>query len=292
MTSEEFIKRVLEIGYDVHFNDGVCWMEIKPFFYGPANPYQVIEPGKAKPRLYKALLGYRHYVSDERFANRHEALMILNDERLSKFGIESLTSSKRAQVRKGLKLTKIRKIEMIEPVIEDLREIETSKARRIKEVKRPEYYLEHYEKWRAWTIKQFEVDKGRKEYWGSFYFNTLIAIMKINMIDDTMIINYVASHSEHNDKCPTDALLFSVLEYSKNLAGCKKVSYGGWDKRRPTLNKYKENYGFERFDVPVYAKFNLHIIPVVEKILEVKQLSKFRTLLMSHLDEMRHAKTD
>lgn len=287
MTYEEFIERVLEIGYDVHFNDGVWWIKSAPFFYNPVVPSQIIEPGKAKPKMYKALLGYSHHVSDKKYANKCESILLLGGERLRNFGIQSLSSSKRAQVRKGLRLTEIKKIENIELVIEDMKEIEISKATRIKQVKRPEYYVKHYKKWSEWTIKQFNADRGKKEYWGSFYNDSLVAFMKIYQMDDTMIISYAASHSDHLDKCPNDALTFCILDYCKKLPECNKVSYGVWDPNRPALNKFKENYGFERVDVPVYAKYNFHILPLIRKILQMKEFRKFNDLVMSYLDRIR-----
>lgn len=287
MTKEEFIERVLEIGYDVHFNDGVYWIESEPFCYRPVIPYQVIEPGKAKPKRHKALLGYSHHVSDKKYANKYIPIMLMNEERLSNFGIHILSSSVRARVRKGLKLTEVRKIEEIEPVLDDMKAIEISKASKIRQATSPEYYVKHDKKWRAWTIKQFNGDRGKKDYWGSFYKGSLIAFMKIEQIDDTVTINNVASLSDHLDKCPNDAALFSVLEYYKNLSECKKVIHGGWDKNRPTLNKFKEKYGFEREDLPVYAKYNFKIIPAVKRILEIKQLVKLKDLSMSYLDQLQ-----
>lgn len=284
MTQEEFIERVLEIGYDVHFNDGVCWIQSAPFFYNPVVPYQVIEPGKAKPKMHKALLGYSHHVSDDRYANKYESILLLSEDRLRNFGMHSLSSSKRAQVRKGLRLTEIRKIEDIEVVIKDMKEIEISKAIRIGTSIPPEYYINQYNEWRDWTIKQFNGDRGKKDYWGSFYNGTLIAYMKVFQIVGTMIINYAASHTDHLDKCPNDALTFSIIDHCKKLPDCQKVSYGGWDKKRPALNKFKENYGFERVDLPVYEKYNFHVIPVVKKLLENKKLRKIKESFMSFND--------
>lgn len=289
MTSDEFIERVLEIGYEVHLNDGVYWIEYEPFFYSPVIPYQVIEPGKAKPKMLKALLGYRHHVSDKKYANTYEPIQLMSEARLINFGMQSLSSSTRARVRKGLRLTKVIRIEEIEPVLDDMKAIEISKARRFRQAKPPEYYMKYDNKWRDWTIKQFNGDRGKKEYWGSFYNDTLIAYMKIQQMYDMMMINNVASHSSHLDKCPNDALLFSVLEYCRNLPSCKKVSHGGWDNDNPTLNKFKQKYGFERVDLPVYAKYYFHILPILKKILE---LIKFKELSMSYYDRLRHTSTD
>lgn len=287
MTSEEMIERVIEIGYDVHFNDGVCWIKSAPFYCNPVIPFQVIEPGKAKPKMHKALLAYSHQVSDTKYANKYESILLLREEKLSNFGIQSLSSAKRAQVRKGLKLTNIRKIEEIESVLNDMKEIEISKATRIKEIKPPEYYIKHYDQWRAWTIKQFNIDKGKKEYWGAFYNETLIAFMKIYQINDTVIISYAASHSDHLDKCPNDALTFSIIDYCKGLDNCNNISYGLWEENRQSLNDFKQKYGFERVDLPVFVKYNFHILPLVKKILEIKRLRRINELFFSFLDRVR-----
>jgi hypothetical protein len=247
---------------------------------------QVIERSSAKPKMYKALLGYRHYVSNKQQANQYEAVSLMGEERLNNFGMESLSSSIKARIRKGLRLTEIRKIENIETVIDGIKEIEISKAIRIGH-ENPEYYVRNYESWKAWIIKQFYEDKGRKEYWGSFYNDTLIAIMKFYQIDDTVIINYSSSHTDYMDKCPNDALMFSILDYCKQLKDCKKVSYGLWSTDRESLNRFKLKFGFERVDLPVYAKYNFHIIPVAKKILEIKQLRKVNELIRSYLIQLK-----
>lgn len=283
MTSEEFIERVLAIGYDVHLSDGVWWIKSDPFFYKPVIPLQVLEYGKAKPKMHKALLGYSYLVSDKLYANKYQSIALLSEERLKNYGMQSLSSSKRAQVRKGLRLTEIRKIETIETVIDQMREIEISKAIRTGIGKPPEYYTKQYKEWRTWTIKQFTGDKGKKEYWGSFLNGSLIAFMKIFQINDTMIINYAASHTDHLDKCPNDALTCSIIDYCKELHECKKVSYGGWSIDRPSLNAFKQQFGFEKVDLPVYAKYNFDIVPVAKKILEIKQLRKVNELLRAYL---------
>ena len=287
MTHEEYIERVLALGYNVHFNDEVWWIEAEPFFCKPANPYQVLEAGKSRPKLHKSLLGYSYLVSAEKHANKYYSILLLNEEQLHNFEIKSLSSSKRAQVRKGMKLTEIRKIESIETVIDDIKEIEISKAVRTGYGKPVKYYSEHFPEWRDRTIKEFNADKGRKEYWGSFFKGSLIAYMKIFQIDDTMIINYAASHTDHLDKCPNDTLTFSILEYCRNLHNCNKVSYGTWSEDRDSLNVFKQKYGFKRVDFPVYAKYNLQILPIAKKLIAMKQISKFKKNIIYYFSRLR-----
>ena len=283
MTSEEFIERVLALGYDVHINDGIWWIEAIPFFYKPVIPYQVIERGTAKPKMHKALLGYTHHVSDKKYANHYEAILLLNEERLKSFGMKSLSSSVRARVRKGSKLTEIKIIEEIETVIDELREVEISKALRTGHGKPAEYFIKHEKEWRAWTIKQFYEKKGKKDYWGSFYNGSLIALISISLVDGTLLINNATSHTDHMKKCPNDALVFSILDHYKQLEECKRVSYGQWSMDRPDLNRYKEKFGFERVDLPIYAKHNFLIIPLVKKLIAHKQLNKINKLIKSYL---------
>lgn len=287
MTPNEYLKRVIEIGYDIHFNDGICWIKSAPLFYSPVIPFQIIEPGTAKPKMHKALLGYGHYVSDKKYATKYEATMLLSEDRLRNFGMRNLANSTRGKVRKGSRITEVRKIDDIEPVIDDMKEIEISKAIRIGTSRPPEYYVNQFNHWREWMIKQFKGDKGRKDYWGSFYNDTLIAYTKIYQIDETMFIHYSASHTDHLDKCPNDVLTFTILNMYKELPDCKRVSYGAWDKNRPSLNNFKEKYGFERIDLPVYEKYNFHVIPIAKKLLQIKQLSKLKDLSLSYLDQLQ-----
>jgi hypothetical protein len=256
MTSEEYIERVLAIGYDVHLNDGVWWIKTFPFFYEPAIPYQALNRGESKPKIHKALFGYRYIVSNEKEANKYRSILLLNEERLRNFGMQSLSSSKRAQVRKGLRLTEIRKIETIEAVLDDMKDICISQAMRTGHGEPPKYYIRHYEEWRASLIKQFNIYKTEKESWGAFYRGSLIAFINIFQVDGTMMISNVSSHTDHLDKCPNDALLFTILDDCRNRQDCKKVSYGDWSLDRPSLNEFKQKYGFERVDLPMYAEYN------------------------------------
>lgn len=256
MTREEYIERVLAIGYDVHFNKGVWWLKTAPFFYEPVIPYQILEHGKSNPKKHKALLGYRHLVSNEKDANKFRSILLLQEKRLRNFGMQSLSSSKRAQVRKGLRLNEIRKIESIEEVINDMKKVCVSQAIRTKHGNPAEYYINDFEKWKGSLIKQFNVYKGEKESWGAFHNGSLIAFVNIFQVDDTMTISNVSSHTGYLDNCPNDALLFSILENCKDRQDCKKVSYGDWSTDRPTLNDFKQKYGFEKVNLPMYAKYN------------------------------------
>ncbi|RJO60861.1 hypothetical protein C4544_04265 [candidate division WS5 bacterium] len=280
MTSEEYIERVLAIGYDVHCNDQIWWIERSPFFYEPVVPLQVLKRGAAKPKTYKSLLGYSHLVSSEKDSNACTSVMLLREEQLKNYSMQSLSSKRRNKVRKGLRLTKNIKIESIENVLDDMKQIAISKAIRTGRGKSPEYYVTHYEEWKADIIKQFNIDKGKKEYWGSFYNGNLIAFMTVVPINGTMMINQGSSHTDHLDKCPNDALRYTFLEYCKTVKECQQVISGLWSDNKPTLNEFKESYGFEKVDLPLYIRDNF---PMLRKLLMMKQLRLIKNIVMSYI---------
>lgn len=267
MTTEEFVKQQIKVGYKIHFNNGVWWQESAPFFYKPVNFFQKLQPGESKPKRLKSFLGYSHLVKDKQMANKYWSVLSLQEKRLKEFSISSLSSSKRAQVRKGLKLTEIRKIESIEPLIEDMKNINISAAIRTNHGKPAEYYSNSFEKWKSLIIRAFNLTKG--EWWGSFYQDVLIAYIYAIHIDDIMYISAAKSHTDTLNKCPNDSLIFSFLDYCKNLNDCKRVIYGDWSEDAPSLNEFKRKYGFEKEDLSVYVAFN----PLISLVKKIKRLS-------------------
>ncbi len=260
MTSKEFIEQQIAAGYKIHFNEGVYWQRVAPFFYKPVLHLEEIVPGKSHPKLVKSFFGYSHLVSNKQSANKNWFVMLLSHEKLKEFNIKSLSSSKRARVRKGLKLTEVKKIENIEYEIEDLKNICISTAIRTKAGKPPEYYTKSYNKWREWITKEFALPK--REWWGSYCKGMLIAYFYSVQINDTIFIFAAKSHTDFLNKCPNDALFYTFLDYCKNLETCRQVIFGDWGKNTPTLNEFKQKYGFEKVCLPMYAKYNplVHIM--------------------------------
>lgn len=275
MTSKEYVEQVIDIGhkhYDIHFNDGVWWLKVAPFLYRPVDQMHLIEPGSARPKKHKALLGYSHLTSDKQYANKYWSMLFVSEERLNNFDMQSLSSSVRARVRKGLRLTEVKKIEDIEQTIDNMRDVCVSKASRTGHGKPPEYFNEE---WKNAKFKEFEIDKNTKERWGAFYEGSLIAFMNIFLVDGIMFISFAASHTDHLNKCPNDALLFTILEHCKKLADCKKVQFGDWSNNE-SLNRFKQKYGFEREDLPVYSKstFLYSMAKKIQAIIQEKRSNK------------------
>ena len=267
MLSTEYINQQIKAGYKVHLNKGVWWQKIAPFFYKPVIRLMPIVPGQAYPSRLKSFLGYSHVVTDKKFANGVWSVMLLSEDRLKTYDFKSISSSKRARVRKGLKHSEVRRIENIESVLEEMRDICISTAKRTRHGLPPEYYIKNYEKWCRYIKKEFSL--SNREWWGVFFQDKLIAYFYAYMIDHTMFIVTAKSHTDFLDKCPNDCLLFKFLKYCRDLADCRQVIFGDWAPDTPTLNKFKEKYGFKKVDLPVYKKYN----PI---ILSTKRLLKFK----------------
>jgi hypothetical protein len=208
----------------------------------------------ARPKILKSFLGYSHLIDDANLANKHWPIMLLNSQKLEEFSISLLSASKRANVRKGLRRNEIRRIDVIDPVIDQMQDICISAVRRTGHGKPPEYYTKDYRKWRNFMTKEFAMQK--REWWGAFHNGVLTAYYYAYQINETMFISAAKSHSDHMEDCPNDALFFTFLEYCRDLFDCKQVIFGDWSGDAPSLNKFKERYGFQKIDLPVYARYN------------------------------------
>lgn len=254
MKAEEFIKQQIIAGYKIHVHDGVWWQMVMPFYYKPVLQLQVIEPGVARPKITAFPLGYSHLVSSRTSANKTWTVLEISDGKLKNFSIGSLDSSKRARVRKGLRNNEIKTIEKIEPALEGMQRICISAAKRTGHGKPPEYYTKRFKEWKDFIIKEFSLPD--RQWWGAFNKGELVAYYYAHQVEGVMFINAAKSHSDFLDTCPNDALLFTFLEHCKNLGDCDRVIFGDWAEDVPSLNAFKEKFGFEKVDLPVYRWVN------------------------------------
>lgn len=254
MTPEEFIKQQIDSGHKVHYSKNVWWEKMAPFYYKPAMVFKEIEPGESRPRILRFYLKYSHVVRNIEASNKRWPVMLLTTGKLNEFSLKSLSSSKRSQVRKGLKFNEIKKITDIESVVDNIRDICISTAKRTNHGKPPSYYLKEYDSWRSWLLKEFSLPF--REWWGAYYKETLIAYIYAVPINDTTFIYTAKSHTDHLDKCPNDALIYTFLDYCRGIDSCKQIIYGDWAKDAESLNKFKEKFGFEKREVPMYEWLN------------------------------------
>jgi len=237
-------------GYSVHLHAGVWWQKVAPFYCKPVDPLRELLPRSSVPGLRHSLIGYSHLVPDRRHATRTWSIMLLPPERLRDFSIERIKLGRRTSVRKALKQVEIHRIDAIAPVLDRMSEISISTAQRTGHGQPPEYYTKNRKEWTDFMIREYSIP-GR-EWWGAYVDNKLAAYFYAYLIASTMYISAGKSHSDCMKLRPNDALVFSFLEYCRDLTGCKQVVYGDWAPNAPSLNEFKEQFGFEKSDLPVY----------------------------------------
>ena len=267
MTSEEYIQQQIAAGYDMHYHDGVWWEKKKYYICKPAFFMRKIEPGKAKPKLSKSFMGYSHLVNDDRHANGYSSMMIMNKDILKDYSMQTIPSKKRSRIRKGLKLLEIKRINNIDEVIEDIQKICISVASRTGFGHSPKYYVKNYDLWKAYMTKEFM--QPNREWWGAYYEGILISYRYDVLIDDMMYFHVIKSHTDYLNKNANDALMYSFIEYCKTLENCIFINAGEHTPHRPGINAYKESFGFEKIDLPIYRKYN-PLARIAKRIIQFK----------------------
>jgi hypothetical protein len=237
-------------GYSVHLRADVWWQKVAPFYCKPVDPLRVLLPRASVPDLRHSLIGYSHLVPDQHHSTRTWSIMLLPPERLRNFSIELLKTGRRTSVRKALKQVEIRRIDAIAPVLDRMNEISISTAQRTGHGLPPEYYTKSRREWAGFMLREYSIPD--REWWGVYVDNELVGYFYAYLIGSTMYISATKSHSDYMKLRPNDAWVFSFVEYCRNLPGCDQVVYGDWSPDAPTLNEFKEQFGFEKRDLPVY----------------------------------------
>jgi len=251
-SEHEIAHSLASAGYKVHLSQGVWWQQTGPSFVKPVNPMKAIEPGEAFPAYFGSLLGYSHVVADPNQANWFRSVMLLNEENLSDFGFGKLNRGKRSSVRKALRNLVIQDITELEPHLELMAEICTSQASRNAHGQPPEYYVKHYPRWAAFMRREFSIP-GR--IWlGAFLETRLVGYYYAYVIDGTMYISAAKSHTAALNMRLNEGMVFTLLERGQADANCRRVIFGDWSDDAPSLNKFKESFGFRRWDVPVFRR--------------------------------------
>lgn len=265
MRSDEFVGQLLTLGERLHEHDGVWWRQHGPFYWKPALEFLELEPGRAKPATRRAWVGYSHLVPPASGSNRSAYYMVFEAGAATPFTLDSLTSKKRNQVRKGLRCCEIRRIGALEPVLADLQRINISARRRTGAGLPADYYVKKYERWRRRMLSLFALP-GR-DWWGAFVGTRLVAYFFSYAVDDTLIIDAAKSETDFLTHNPSDALLYTLMEDALNAKRCRRIIYGGWTPNDDRLTEFKEKYGFQKTEFRAFVK----LTPVAESVLRFRE---------------------
>lgn len=254
MRADQFLDQLRRLGAQLHEHDGVWWRRRAPFYWWPAIEFQEIEPGSAMPAAGRALAGYGHVVPDSAPANSARYYMVLEAPEAGTFGLETLSSKKRNQVRKGLRTCAVRRLSALEELIPDLQRINISTRRRTGSGLPEEYYVRRYGEWRRRMLAIFALPE--RDWWGAFVGERLVGYFHSYAIDNVLIIDAAKCETESLKHNPSDALLFTLLEDAFNVKGCRRVIYGGWVPTDEKLTAFKEKHGFRRTEFRAFRKLS------------------------------------
>jgi len=238
-------------GEPVHFHDGVWWQQVSPGFCKPVDLLRQIVPGAARPTPAKRWLGYSHVVSDASQANHGWDVMCLEGEGVSRFDLSRVSPKRKQQkIKQAIKTLDIKLMKEIKPLLSVMNDINVVVARRTGHGYPPSYYVSRRAEWERFMLREFSLP-GR-EWWGAFFEGRLVAYYYVHVIGRTLHINAAKSHTDFLHLGPNDALVFSLLEQHAKTGDCDRVIYGDWSPDVPSLNEFKERYGFARRIIPIF----------------------------------------
>ena len=254
ITEEQYVEDCLRNGVRGHCHDGVWWREPYPLYAKPMFEFRQLVPGSARPAWRKSLLGFSHHVPEPGMGNLRAPYMVLEGDALRGYGLESLPGKKRNQVRKGLKHFEVRRIEDVEPHLEEIRAIYVSQSMRHAEHHErpetpPEFYERHAEEWRD-RERRYLGTCGR-EIWGAFADGRLAGFIVSPEIAGVRLIEKAKYHTDFLPLNVGDALYYAVLEAAGRSGTCRRVINPGI--RAGRLSRYKEQFLFRHVELPVYA---------------------------------------
>lgn len=254
ITEDEYVRDCLDSGAKGHLHDGVWWRQVFPFYAKPIFEYRELPPGSARPDRRRALLGFGHLIPEGTRGNSSVTCMVLQGTDLRGFGLGSLPGKKRNQVRKGLKLCVVGKLEHFDPHLEEIRQIYISQSLRHTEHHErpdtpPSFYSEHAEQWRTRELR-YLTSCGR-ETWGAFVDGSLVGFVVTPQVGGTRLIEKVKCRTEYLQANVVDAMYFTVLEEAARNPECSRVINPGT--RGGRLARHKEQFLFKMTVLPAFT---------------------------------------
>jgi len=252
MTEAEYIEQQRQLGCRIHEHQGLAWRQRGPGFAQPVFEFRPFAPGAFQPRRLRALLGYVHQVPDASQAHRTVEFMAMDRPTLASYSLAALDGKKRNQVRQGLRLCSVHRLDNLEPVLEDMRQINISQATRLLQDATfdtpPEAYERGADAWRTRCRRLFALP-GRL-WWGAFADDHLVAYAVTLHVEHCVFLESTKTHSDAFRRRPTDALYHALLEHLAGDATCTRLFNSPVS--RPSLDEFKRQFRFAPTPVHYY----------------------------------------
>ncbi len=249
MTESEYAAQLVSLGGKVHFHDGVWWLRVKRGFCRPVWRNRCFAPKAVKPNFIEAFLGYAHGTDVLQDSGVSYKVMRrdLGDD--NSFDISSLSSNRRSKIRRGLKRIDVRLVDDIQPMLPRMMEVVVDARNRTGSGLSVQYYERHGASWQK-TIQKLA---GMKDnyFLVALKEGVVVAYYHLVVVGKTMSITAAKSHTDYLKEYPNDALIFTALDNAYNHWGCNSVWFGDYADD-PTLNQFKQGYGFQCVEIPKY----------------------------------------
>jgi hypothetical protein len=260
MTVHDYIAAKQVAGFDLHLHDGVWWQTLRRGYCKPAIPLEEVDPAKQRPAFAKMAIGFAHRVPADAPRSGYWRHLVVRQPQIAEFTLEKLESKRRSSIRKALRNNEIIRIDDLDRYRRDMTDIVISTAIRNKKGHLPEYYRDSNDEW--WqSIRRVS---GFTEFWGAIHEGRMVAYTAIQVAGRRAVFDASKSMTEYFRARPNDALRFTLLESCKARGNVDEIISGGWSADKPTLNTFKESFGFSGQNIPFIRKmcFGLFKNPV------------------------------
>lgn len=227
--------------------DGEWWWGAKPQFAWKMDFFRPLERRPTLPR-FKRLLGCQYPVVDE-LVNSLVHLNVIHQ--LEGYGLERVASQKRRAIRKGLRHLDVIALDPCDPqTLEQARVVWNSHVERTgwSRVFDRQAFAHH---WRPLADTAGTCVIGARDSQTGVLCAWLIA----RVVQDTVYIDTIASHTERLDHRPNDTLIFTVLHNAARSDGVRHANYFLRSDLAP-LEKFKQSLGFDSSGVPARVEVN------------------------------------
>lgn len=228
--------------------DGDWWWGAKPQFAWKMDFFHPLERVPRLPR-FKRLLGCQYPAADQ-LVNSLVHINIIRQ--LEGYDLDRVASQKRRAIRKGLKHLDIVALDPCDPqIVEQARVVWNSHVERTGWNRKFDggAFANH---WRPLADMAATCVIGAR----TRQTGALCAWLIARVVEGTVYIDTIASHTERLEHRPNDTLIFTVLYNGARSGGVRHANYFLRSALAP-LEKFKQSLGFDSSGVPARTEINL-----------------------------------
>lgn len=245
-TEEELARRQGDVEDRVHLHRGVWWRQAAPFFCLPCNPCAKIDARISAPHPLRGIAGYTHFAAEGAPSNAYYPAIVR--EHIATYSAGQLSESRRYKVRRALRQIEVRQVEKLEDMLQGGHEVYVSWHERVQWGRNKSDRREYD----AWIKREFQQPKSF--ILGAYRGDKMVAFMLPSAVDNTVMLNFAASHTDYMDTYANDLLYHALLTAARQTPRIEMV-YFGPASSKASLDHFKLHYGIVK-SFPAYVWLN------------------------------------